>query len=184
MNTSQDPKKEFQRIFEFCVKNRENSLGWVNSDIKNFLRWALYYRKLFTVMAPANSGKSERIAAVGVAWRTERIEPQEHELTFENTEFGENLFIFQVIVHPDFRHTGTLFQLLSLALLRYPGVDQVFWNSEHHLTHKLISTSLPRLLRRLASQATSKRLRKFIRRKVWEAVETKAPQFPTLEYLR
>lgn len=175
-------QKHFQKIFEFVVKNRGETLTWSNAEIKNFIRWALYYRKLFIVWAPAGEGKGQRIAALGIAWRAEKVRPQADELTFENTEFGVNLFAFQVVVHPDFRNVGTLFQLLSLCVWRYPGINNVFWNSQHHNTGKLVTIPLTRLLRLLSGQVSYKKIRKVIRRPSW-AVEEVLPQFPTLKFL-
>lgn len=178
-----DIQRDLQKIFEFIVKNKGETIAWKNSDIRNFIRWALYYRKLFIVWAPA--GQGQRIAALGVAWRTEKVEPQTQTLTFENTEFGDNLFIYQVIVHPDFANTGTLFQLLSMALWRYPGVERVFWFSEHHRSKKLITISTNKLLAKLARQVALPKVSKYARRIKWVAEAVAEDQTsPTLKFVR
>ena len=160
MPSNNEIQRDLQKIFEFIVKNGPDLVSrWKNSDIRNFIRWALYYRKLFIVWAPAGAG--QRIAAVGVAWRTESIGVQDAPLTFENTEFGDNLYVYQTIVHPDFAHTGALFQLLSLALWRYPGVEKVFWFPDSRKGQELVQISVQSLLKRLAAQARPSRVRKY-----------------------
>ena len=179
--TSDEIKRDLQKVFEFVVKNRGKTLGWDNADIRKFIRWAVHYRKLFLVYAPAGTG--QRIVALGVAWRTESIGPIANELTFENTEFGNNLYVFQTIIHQDFERAGMMFQLLSLALLRYPGVENVFWHSEHHSTGKIVKISVNRLLNLSANQVAPKKLTKYIRKSEWDT-KTSHPKFPTLKFLR
>lgn len=157
-----DLQRDLQRIFEFIVKNRKNTLEWKNSEIKNFIRWALYFRKLFIVWAPAGTG--QRIAALGIAWRTEAVGPQTQPLTFENTEFGNNLYVYQVIVHPDFAHVGSLFQLFSLALWRYPGVNNVFWFPDSRKKSGPVQLSVQRLLKTLARETKPARVAKYAER--------------------
>lgn len=166
---SEKLERDLQKVFEFVVKNRENTLEWPNADIRKFIRWALYYRKLFIVWAPAGAG--QRIAALGIAWRTEHVAVQDAPLTFENTEFGNNLYVYQVIVHPDFSHTGALFQMLSLALWRYPGVERVFWFPDSRKGQEFVHLSMQRLLKMLALQVKPNRVRKYEGKdKSWQKV--------------
>lgn len=172
---------DLQKIFEFVVKHRGNTLTYSNSDIRAFLRWAAHYRRLFIVWADVKGGR--RIAAVGVAWRTERIAPNISDLSLEATEHGDNLFVYQVVVHPDFRHTGVMFQLLSLALWRYAGVHRAYWISEHHQRSRVRVLPIPRLAKKLADQVQLGKLRAHIRRRPWEAA-VQAPVYPTLKPVR
>lgn len=161
---SQDNKekleKDLQKVFEFFVKNRTDMpASWTSAEIRKFIRWALYYRKMFIVWAPA--GQGQRIVAIAVAWRTEKLGQQDHLLTFENTEFGNNLYVYQVTVHKDFERTGALFQLLSLALWRYPGVETVFWFPDTRKGQEHYALPTYRLLKLLALQAKPQRVRKY-----------------------
>lgn len=177
-----NPAGDLQKIFEFVVKHRGSSLTQDNAAIRSFLRWAAYYRRLFIVWSDVRGG-GRRIAAVAVAWRTVGLRPSEDELNIENTEYGDNLYVYQVIVHPDFRHTGVLFQLLSLALWRYQGVVRAYWYSEHHGGSKTRILPIAHLAKKLADQVQLAKLRPYIRRRVWEEAE-KAPAYPTLKPVR
>lgn len=123
-----DLQKELQRIFEFVVKHNGGSLDWANKDIRNFIRWAMYYKRLFIVWGPASAG-TKRIVAVGVAWRS--VEPDCSYSTFdaETLETGDWLHVFRVILHPEYRDRGVMFQLLSMALHRYPRVTHAYWQT-------------------------------------------------------
>lgn len=177
-----DTEKELQRMFDFVVKHKDASLDWPSADIRKFLRWAAYYRRLFVIRADVKGG-GKRIVALGTAWRTESPTPNVQNLDFDHTEFGNYLFIHQVIVHPDFYHTGIMFQLLSMALWRYPEVHTAFWVSEHSPSKRVRHIAIHRLLKALYSQVELSKLRPFIRRQVWEA-EVLNPQFQMLKYVR
>lgn len=172
---------DLQKIFEFVVKHRGSSLTQSSSEIRTFLRWAAHYRRLFIVWADVKGGR--RIAAVGVAWRTRGFQPSFEDLNLENTEHGDNLFIYQVVVHPDFRHTGVLFQLLSLALWRYNGVRRAYWRSEHHGGGKTRVLPIPRLAKKLADQVQLGKIRPYLRRRSWAEAE-RAPAYQTLKPVR
>lgn len=175
-------EKELQRIFEFVVKHRGETIDWKSGDIRRFLKWAIYYRRLFIIHADVKGG-GRRIAAVGIAWRTENPTPNLAQLDVEHTEFGDYLFVYQVIVHPDFQHAGTMFQLLSMALVRFPGVHTAYWVSEHSPSKRVRSISLHRLLQALKSQVRLGKLRPFIRRQSWEAA-AKPQAFQMFKYVQ
>lgn len=168
-----------KKSFELIVKHHDGVINWDTPTLKRFLRWAAYYRRLFVVWASVNKGAGRRIAAIGVAWRTEQYDSHLADLSFENTEFGNNLFIYQVVCHPDFRNTGVLFQLLSLALWRNPGVERAYWVSEHSPSKRTHKISIARLTAMLAKQTNSFKLRPFMGRKAWEAIRDR--RFQTLK---
>lgn len=168
-----------QKVFELCVKHGDGTLAGSNAKIRRVLRWAAYYRRLFIVWADVNRGEGKRVAAAGIAWRTEALDPHLDDPSIEHTEFGSNLFVLQTVVHPDFRHSGVLFQLLSLALWRFPGVDRVYWHSEHSASKRDRAITIARLTSILARQTNPYKLRPFMRRQSWEAV--RAPKYQILK---
>lgn len=121
-----DIKKEFQRCFEFVVKHGVNS-GWTNVKLKEFLRWAWANKHLNIVYDGPEDSK--RIAAVGIAWQTDHPENRYRDFSPENTQYGEYLSVFHVIIHPEYRNQGCMLLLLAMALQEHPGVRKVFWNS-------------------------------------------------------
>jgi len=119
--TKPEIKKEFQRVFQFVVKHKDSNMNWTNKDIRKFLRWAWYYKRLFIIY------DNRRIAAIGIMWRTDHPENASGYLSFERTEFGDYLYVYQVLVHPNYKMRGLLFQLLYEAKKRYNGVKRAFW---------------------------------------------------------
>ncbi len=116
-----DRKKEFQRIFEFIVKHNNGVIPWENKVTKRLLRWALFYKKLFVVY------DHSRIAGLAIAWRTTHPENSYDDLGVEKTEAGDFMHVYRVIIHPDYRSRGLMFQLLVMGMLRFRGVKTVFW---------------------------------------------------------
>lgn len=143
-----DHKKELQRVFEFFVKNNNGTVNWPNKDIRKMLRWAWFYKKIFIIYAPSSRKGFERIAACDIAWRTDdlSIDFANMKLEVENTEFGDNLCILQVIVHPEFKDLGIMLQLLSMNLYRFPGVKKVFWRDRRNCLRILNVNKLALLL--------------------------------------
>ena len=172
-----DPTKELQRIFEFVVKHKADTMDWPSPVIRRFLKWAAYYRRLFIVHADTKDG-GRRIIAVGTAWRTESLSPNLDKLDFEHTEFGNYLFIHQCIVHPEFRNAGVLFQMLCLGLQRYPECHTAYWNDSSCKTRVV---PINRFMKLLSAQISPPKLRPFIRRESWEAI--KSPAFQILKPL-
>lgn len=140
-------KREFQRIFEFLVKYHEGVGAWSNRDIRKFLRWAIFYKRLFIIHDDATPS-SKRIVAVAVAWRVETPMSWDFD-NLESMETGDTLYVFNTTIHPDYRKKGVLFALLSLALWRYQGVSEIYWENTcrdkvHH--YKITKEKLLRLL--------------------------------------
>lgn len=116
-----EKKREFQRVFEFVVKHNGDNIPWANSITKKLLRWALFYKKLFIVY------DGQRIAALAIAWRTTHPENSYEDFSLDKTETGDFMHVFRVIVHPDYRAKGLMFQLFVMGLIRFRGVQTVFW---------------------------------------------------------
>lgn len=114
-------KKEFQRVFEFIVKHNSGNIPWENRVTKKLIRWALFYKKLFIVYDGA------RIAGLGFAWRTTHPENSYKDLSLDRTENGDFLHVYRVIIHPDYRYQGIMFQLLVMAMIRFRGAKTMFW---------------------------------------------------------
>ena len=121
--TKTDIKREFQRIFEFVVKHKGNAItkNATNAHIKKVLRWAWYYEKLFIIF------DGTRIVSMAVAWRTDHPENNYRDMSFFNTEIGDYISVYCVVVHPDYRNKGMMLPLLGLVMKRFPGANKIFW---------------------------------------------------------
>ena len=114
-------KRELQRIFEFIVKHNGGNIEWENKITKKLIRWALFYKKLFIVY------DGTRIAGLAVAWRTSHPENSYEDLSLDKTERGDFMHVYRVIVHPEYKSQGLMFQLFIMGLIRFRGVKTVFW---------------------------------------------------------
>lgn len=146
-----DKKRELQRIFEFVVKHNGGNIPWTNSAIKKFLRWALFYKKLFVIY------DGMRIAAIAVCWRTTHPENDYEDLSLSKTEKGDFMHVYRVIVHPEYRGRGLLFMLYTMALLRFRGVRTIYWEQRRGDKTRLIIQPVERMLQELAKWQKVKR---------------------------
>jgi hypothetical protein len=116
-----DCKKELQRVFEFVVKHNSGNIPWENKITKKLIKWSLFYKKIFIVY------DGPRIAALAFAWRTSHPENSYEDLSLDKTESGDYMHVFRVIIHPEYRKEGYMFQLFVMGLIRFRGVKTVFW---------------------------------------------------------
>lgn len=138
-------KKEFQRVFEFIVKHNDGNIPWENKLTKKLIRWALFYKKIFIVY------DGSRIAGLGIAWRTTHPENSYEDLSLDRTERGDFLHVYRVIIHPEYRTKGLMFQLLVMALIRFRGVTTVFWEQRmRNEKSRMIIQPVERVLQELA----------------------------------
>lgn len=142
-----DIHKEFQRVFEFFVKHGVKNAVMTNSDRKRLLRWSWDKRHLLVIYDGV--GDHRRIAAAGIAWRTDHPENSYRDFSDEATNMGDYLHVYQVAVHPEYRRRGSLLLLLALALQEHPGVKKVFWNSHSRGQNTLRITTVDILGREL-----------------------------------
>ena len=150
-----DIKKELQKIFEFCVKYHPAFGSWANGDVRKFIRWAWYFRKLFIIWDDLPNG-SRRIAGIGFAWRTESTSVENFDYSPETTEYGDYIYVARVIVHPDYRKQPIMFALLSLALVRFPMATHVWWDQDLGPKSRKFVTPIDKFLRRLAHEQEKK----------------------------
>lgn len=121
-----DIRTEFHRLFTFCVKHGPK-LPWPNRDIKKFLIWAWDMKHLFVVYD--GEGNNRRICAAAIAWRTDHPENRFDSLINAETNQGDYLNVYMVIVHPEYRRKGCMLLLLAMTLEQYKGIKRIFWNS-------------------------------------------------------
>ena len=143
--TNNSVKKDFQRIFEFVVKHKGAAITGkaTNAQIKRLLRWAWFHKMLIILF------HDRRIAAVAVCWRTDHPENNYQDMTFANTEFGDYISVYCVIVHPDYRGRGMMLPLLGLAMKRFDGANKIFWTIHARGSTRIKITTTEKLSREL-----------------------------------
>jgi GNAT superfamily N-acetyltransferase len=145
----QDLRKELDRVFKFIVKNKSTTMNWPNNKIKKFLRWAWYYQRLFILR------NGNEIAAIGIAWRTDHPENEPKDVSLANTEIGNYLCVYQVMVHPKYSKKGLLFQLMALFEARFPNTTRTFWTDRAGRLRIIETKRLIRELYKWASLAAT-----------------------------
>lgn len=135
-----DTRKEFQRVFEFVVKHGVHNPNWTNADTKRFLRWSWENRHLLVIYD--GTGPARRVSAAAIVWRTDHPENRYEDFTPGNTQVGDYLHVYHVIVHPEYRRRGCLILLLTLAVSENPGVRRIFWNSHSRGCNRLQLTDI------------------------------------------
>lgn len=149
-----DKRKEFQRVFEFIVKHNGENISLENNKLKNFIRWAAFYKKLFIIY------DNKRIAAVGIAWRTTHPENKIRDFSLDSTENGDYIYAYRVIVHPDYSWRGLMFQLMCMAATRFRGCKRIFWEKRGSTDEKpiLVIKTVEQMFKELAKWQKEKPL--------------------------